>query len=573
MLDTADAPPLANGKDTSGGAQTAVADVVNAKLLNQSVGEVITALSDNNGDVVTALESIATAIATLGRTRCSSNVTFYVRTDGNDNNNGLTNTAAGAFLTIQGAITALARDWDFAKYQPTISVGAGTFSGGIVSAHPWVGVTYPLVVGQGDTTIIQATANSQSIIFVTDDSVLGIDNVKLTTGGFSGVVGLHATQNGIFDYGRINFGASLNVGVLADNAGMFNQTGPCRISGNGNVHVQALRPGSRINIFPGVTASITNSVNNGAGLYRLTVSGTAATYMATGYPLVVSGAAGAANGTWLATVINATTVDLQGTGFTAGGAGGTITVAAYILDGPPSFTTAFAVSEFGANLNSGGVAPVYVNGPSTGGQQFFFAYGGTDTTGAAGIGATTSWPGTTRGQDASVWTPVYTTAALPSAASIAGALSYVSDDSSSGAAALAYSDGSSWLRVETRRGPFILEITRDMSAASASVSYSGTGFKPRAVTLFAAINGGQQMSIGMADYLMRPARLSTIGTFAQGVGIAADYSLVIFEDTVGTKYQTAVVTSYDASGFTLSWVRSPTVPAVAGILCYAMCWH
>jgi hypothetical protein len=48
---------------------------------------------------------------------------FYVRSDGNDSNSGLQNTAAQAFLTVQGAISAVSR----ICRKAVIQVGAGAF--------------------------------------------------------------------------------------------------------------------------------------------------------------------------------------------------------------------------------------------------------------------------------------------------------------------------------------------------------------------------------------------------------------------------------------------------------------
>ena len=60
---------------------------------------------------------------------------------------------------------------------------------------------------------------------------------------------------------------------------------------------------------------VTNAVNNGSGLIRLTTGSTGLLH--TGQQFVVSGVNGTteANGTWPITVINATTVDLQGSAF------------------------------------------------------------------------------------------------------------------------------------------------------------------------------------------------------------------------------------------------------------------
>lgn len=55
--------------------------------------------------------------------------TYYVRPDGSDTNTGLTNTAAGAFKTIQKAVDA-AYALDCGKYKVTIQLAAGTYTAG-----------------------------------------------------------------------------------------------------------------------------------------------------------------------------------------------------------------------------------------------------------------------------------------------------------------------------------------------------------------------------------------------------------------------------------------------------------
>ncbi|MDN5006511.1 hypothetical protein ACFQZO_37495, partial [Bradyrhizobium sp. GCM10027634] len=62
--------------------------------------------------------------------------------------------------------------------------------------------------------------------------------------------------------------------------------------------------------------TITNATNNGSGLIRLTVASTST--FATGQVKTVAGVVGTteANGTWTITVVNTTSIDLQGSTFT-----------------------------------------------------------------------------------------------------------------------------------------------------------------------------------------------------------------------------------------------------------------
>lgn len=58
----------------------------------------------------------------------TSDTTFYVRTDGNDSNTGLTNDAAGAWLTIQHALNSVANYIIRPGVVATIQIGDGTYS-------------------------------------------------------------------------------------------------------------------------------------------------------------------------------------------------------------------------------------------------------------------------------------------------------------------------------------------------------------------------------------------------------------------------------------------------------------
>lgn len=69
--------------------------------------------------------------------------TYYVRTDGSNSNNGLSNTAGGAFLTIQKAIDVVA-SLDISIYDVVIQLNDGTYS---------QNVTLKNVIGSGTVEI------------------------------------------------------------------------------------------------------------------------------------------------------------------------------------------------------------------------------------------------------------------------------------------------------------------------------------------------------------------------------------------------------------------------------------
>lgn len=123
----------------------------------------------------------------------TANRTYYVRSDGSDSNNGLTNAAGGAFMTIQKAIDT-ARALDLSIYSVAIVVGAGTFA---------QNVTIDSMVGG------PAGANQLSIQGAGRSS---------TTIGAGGGFGVTARGGARVNVGGFKLGAN-TIGLYADGGG------------------------------------------------------------------------------------------------------------------------------------------------------------------------------------------------------------------------------------------------------------------------------------------------------------------------------------------------------------------
>ena len=115
----------------------------------------------------------------------------------------------------------------------------------------------------------------------------------------------------------------------------------------------------------------------------------------------------------------------------------------------------------------------------------------------------------------------------------------------------------------------VLAITRDMTLATGSVSYTGVGFRPTSLQAFGAnvtistnnaVNGYCDSALGQA------ALRAGSGTPGQWVYLA---SVLIYMGTDGA-YQTFAVTSFDADGFTGTWTRTgaPGGTQSMAILCF-----
>jgi hypothetical protein len=103
----------------------------------EAVGELIQALTadsapDNVADYIATYDASADTgkkvlLNTVMREKITAARTYYVRTDGSDSNNGLANTAGGAWLTPQYAYDWIVDNLDLNGFEVTVQLGDGTY--------------------------------------------------------------------------------------------------------------------------------------------------------------------------------------------------------------------------------------------------------------------------------------------------------------------------------------------------------------------------------------------------------------------------------------------------------------
>lgn len=109
-------------------------------------------------------------------------------------------------------------------------------------------------------------------------------------------------------------------------------------------------------------------------------------------------------------------------------------------------------------------------------------------------------------------------------------------------------------------------FSRDLTAASGDVAYTGVGFTPTAVIGIGAIQNVFEFVIGIADSAKAASQIEpyTANTMQETNTRFLDIATSAGND------QGAIVKSYDADGFTLTWTKSgtPTGTAELAVLCF-----
>lgn len=172
------------------------------------------------------------------REKLSAARTYYVRTDGNDSNDGLTNSSGGAFLTIQKAIDTAA-GLDFNSQTVTIQIGDGTYTQGLIIKNLLGG---GVLVLQGNNATpsnvhLSVTSSTTIAIYGPQNTEVHLKDFKATniTSGYN----ISAFYAGITRLYNLDFGASSSYQVRAAYGAYVQQMSPCTISGSAQSFVFA----------------------------------------------------------------------------------------------------------------------------------------------------------------------------------------------------------------------------------------------------------------------------------------------------------------------------------------------
>jgi hypothetical protein len=109
-------------------------------------------------------------------------------------------------------------------------------------------------------------------------------------------------------------------------------------------------------------------------------------------------------------------------------------------------------------------------------------------------------------------------------------------------------------------------FTRNLDAASGAQVVTGVGFRPTSVEFFASVDTSSVRSVGACD-ASSAIRNRCLSTDAAGANHSSADCIRIIKDTAGNE-QKAVLASFDADGFTLTWTKVGAPPANSLVVNY-----
>ena len=200
----------------------------------------------------------------------TANRTYYVRTDGNDSNDGLTDTPSGAKKTLQGAYNLIASTIDIGGNVVTVQVGPGTYTAGAQdTGKPAIGGR---VFFQGDPTtpsnvVIDVSASADDC-FLVGQSEFVVSGFRMLSAGSA----LHAARSGTILTGPgLEFGTCTEHHMFVDNGGHLVVNNDYKIIGGAQTHYYQHTNGYLA--IGGVTVTIQNVPNFSVGFAVATIEG------------------------------------------------------------------------------------------------------------------------------------------------------------------------------------------------------------------------------------------------------------------------------------------------------------
>ena len=141
------------------------------------------------------------------REKLIANRIYYVRTDGNDSNSGLSNTSTGAFLTLQRAWDIVSKTLDLGGWTATIQIGDGTYTAGVLATSDSVGGEIIFLGNAGTpTNVLVSVASGNCFNFNCRTSVT-LQSLKVAAAAGYGVIGQYGS--------RITVGTGMDFGVCS----------------------------------------------------------------------------------------------------------------------------------------------------------------------------------------------------------------------------------------------------------------------------------------------------------------------------------------------------------------------
>lgn len=118
---------------------------------------------------------------------------------------------------------------------------------------------------------------------------------------------------------------------------------------------------------------------------------------------------------------------------------------------------------------------------------------------------------------------------------------------------------------EWANGYKLLNITRDVRGTAGDVAYTGVGFKASAVIFFAVEIANNAQSWGYST----GSTHSCVVVYNTTTKTWYDDRCIVILNSAGSAYQRAIVKSFDADGFTLTWTYAAT-PAAGTIYIFCL---
>ena len=211
------------------------------------------------------------------RTLLTAAQNYYVRTDGNDANDGSANDAAHAWATIQHALDWIKQNIDLGNYRAYVNLGnAGNYAGFLVFNH-FVGgsncnftelyLQAPVIIRGPAGTLDRVIVGGNDVA----NSVIGIEWVKFQDPG-NNTPALKASMGGHIFRGFVEFGTrGTGPGGIHEyvcHGGRISTYGGCNISGGGWARSFAERQANIEDYgIPAWVEAITTLVGFTAGYY------------------------------------------------------------------------------------------------------------------------------------------------------------------------------------------------------------------------------------------------------------------------------------------------------------------